>query len=154
MNIVPPRNFPSAVSTDNDHQNLSNAVKSLPDTFRQQQGGALPLSTQLNDRHPLESHLQRWEDTQYRRQLEQYRQVFGIAEPMKRVMELELVKSTDFNPLSDITQNSSIHRDILMNKDNSIDWEDVYPDTHVRTMASGMMVANDIHSKIESKLNL
>lgn len=147
MNVIPSSGFQSTVSTDQDKLHQSNAVSSLPDTFRQQEGGAVPLSSQLNDRHPLMMRVQSWEQTQRERQLEQYRQVFGIAEPMKRVMELEIVQNTDFNPLN----SSNIHQDILLNKDTSIDWEDVYTENN---NTSGMMVANDIHTTIENKLNL
>ena len=68
MNIVPQDTFKSQVSTDQDKSVLSSAVPSLPDTLRQQEGGAVPLSTQLNDRHPLESTLKNWETTQRQRQ--------------------------------------------------------------------------------------
>jgi proteasome maturation protein len=144
MNIVPQDTFKSQVSTDQDKSVLSSAVPSLPDTLRQQEGGAVPLSTQLNDRHPLESTLKNWETTQRQRQMEQYRQIFGIAEPMKR----EIVNRTDFNPLS---TNGSIHRDILLNKECSIDWEDVYPGTGLQ---ASTMVGDDVHSKIEKQLGI
>ncbi|CAI4271684.1 BAF_collapsed_G0003690.mRNA.1.CDS.1 [Saccharomyces cerevisiae] len=148
MNIVPQDTFKSQVSTDQDKSVLSSAVPSLPDTLRQQEGGAVPLSTQLNDRHPLESTLKNWETTQRKRQMEQYRQIFGIAEPMKRTMEMEIVNRTDFNPFS---TNGSIHRDILLNKECSIDWEDVYPGTGLQ---ASTMVGDDVHSKIEKQLGI
>lgn len=147
MNIAPPSSFKSSISTDQDHNSTSNAIKTLPDTFRQQEGGAVPMSTQLNDRHPLESRIQNWEETQRNRQLEQYRQIFGIAEPMKRVMELEIVNRTDFNPLN----HSSLHNDILLNKDSSIDWEDVYPSSGLQ---SGNVLNDDVHAQIERKAGI
>ncbi|CDO95188.1 unnamed protein product [Kluyveromyces dobzhanskii CBS 2104] len=146
MNIVPNQNFKSTVATDKSSDHQSNAVASLPDVFRDQVG-ARPLNTQLNDRHPLEARVRNWDETQRKRQLEQYRQIFGIAEPMKRVMELKLVESSDFNPLNQ----SNLHRDILMNKEASIDWEDVYPNSD---FTSGMMVADDIHTKIEKRMGI
>lgn len=148
MNIVPPSGFASNVSTTKEAPFTANAAPSLPDKFRMQHG-ALPLNSQLNGKHPLESRLQSWEETQQKRQLEQYRQIFGVAEPMKRMMELKIVEQTDFNPLSDY--NTSIHRDILTNKDSTVDWEDVYPGTG---LSSGMMVGDDIHTKIEKKLGI
>lgn len=146
MNIVPDNTFKSSISTDKAGEHKSNAVQSLPDVFREQVG-ARPMNTQLNDRHPLESRISNWEETQHKRQLEQYRQIFGIAEPMKRVMELKLVENTDFNPLN----HSELHRDILMNKETSIDWEDVYP---AADFPSGMMVGDDLHTKIERKMGI
>lgn len=147
MNVVPPTDYKTSVSTADSKQSSSHALEALPDTFRQQEGGAIPLSSQLNDRHPLESRLQNWEQTQRSRQLEQYRQIFGIAEPMKRVMELEIVDRTDFNPLNQ----SSLHRDILLNKDASIDWEDVYPGTGLQ---SGNVLGDDVHATIERRTGI
>lgn len=149
MNVVPQSNFKSAVSSDQDQQHRSNAVPSLPDTLRQQAGGAVPLSSQMGHQHPLQSRVEGWEATQRARQLEQYRQVFGIAEPMKREMELQIVERTDFNPLR--REAHSLHEDILRGNDTSLDWEDVYP---AATVASGMNVANDVHTKIEHKLQM
>lgn len=149
MNIVPPSSHKSTVSTAQDPSASSNAVSALPDTFRQQQGGAVPLSTQLNDRHPLESRLQNWEQTERKRQLEQYRQIFGVAEPMKRVMELEIVDRTDFNPLN----HSSLHHDILLNKDCTIGWEDVYPGTGLDSQ-SGNVLGDSVHSHIERRAGI
>lgn len=147
MNVVPESNFRTTVSTDQSPETVSNALRSLPDTLRQQEGGAVPLSSQLNDRHPLENRLQNWDATQRNRQLEQYRQIFGIAEPTKRAMELELVERTDFNPLNQ----SSLHRDILLNKDASIDWEDVYPGHNT---TSGLNLGDDLHAHIERQVGI
>lgn len=142
MNIAPSSSYKTSISTADRKETSSNALAALPDTFRRQEGGAVPLSSQLSDRHPLEARLQNWEQTQRNRQLEQYRQIFGVAEPMKRVMELEIVERTDFNPLNQ----TSLHRDILLNKEASIDWEDVYPGTGPR---SGHVLGDDVHASIE-----
>ncbi|QLL30870.1 hypothetical protein HG536_0A06850 [Torulaspora globosa] len=142
MNIAPSSNYKSSVSTADHQETSSNALSALPDTFRRQEGGAVPLSSQLSDRHPLETRVQNWEQTQRSRQLEQYRQIFGIAEPMKRVMQLEIVDRTDFNPLNQ----TALHRDILLNKEASVDWEDVYPGTGLR---SGNVLGDDVHASIE-----
>lgn len=147
MNVVPQASFKSSVSTDQEKESVSSSLRTLPDTLRQQEGGAVPLSSQLNDRHPLEAHLQNWDATQRNRQLEQYRQLFGVAEPMKRVMELEIVERTDFNPLNQ----SSLHRDILLNKDASIDWEDVYPGVGLQ---SGLNLGSDVHAQIERQAGI
>lgn len=147
MNVVPTPDYKSSVSTDQKQETTSNALPTLPDTLRQQEGGAVPISSQLNDRHPLQSRLQNWEETQRNRQLEQYRQIFGIAEPMKRVMELEIVDRTDFNPLNQ----SSLHRDILLNKEASIDWEDVYPGSGLQ---SGNVLSDDVHAQIERQVRI
>lgn len=64
-------------------------------------------------------------------------------------MELRIVESSDFNPLS--SAGGSIHRDILLNKEASVDWEDIYPGTG---LASGVNLGADIHAKIEKQLGI
>ncbi|CCD24237.1 Ump1p NDAI_0C05780 [Naumovozyma dairenensis CBS 421] len=148
MNVAPKSDFKSTISTADGKKITSNATHgALPDTLRLQEGGAVPISSELNDRHPLESRLKNWDVNEHERALEQYRQIFGIAEPLRREMELSIVEKTDFNPLN----SNSMHRDILLNKDTSVDWEDVYPGGR---MASGMMIGNDIHNQIERKTGI
>ena len=146
MSIVP-KGHQDRVSTS---QGVTSNAASLPDTLRMQEGGAVPLSSQLNDRHPLMHRVQNWEETQHRRQLEQYRYIFGLAEPMRRMMEIGIVDATDFNPVSQ--GQSSIHRDILMNKETSVDWEDIYPENN--GLLSGNMVGDDVHTQIERKVGI
>ena len=146
MSIVP-KGHQDRVSTS---QGVTSNAASLPDTLRMQEGGAVPLSSQLNDRHHLMHRVQNWEETQHRRQLEQYRNIFGLAEPMRRMMEIGIVDATDFNPVSQ--GQSSIHRDILMNKETSVDWEDIYPENN--GLLSGNMVGDDVHTQIERKVGI
>ncbi|AET40932.1 Ump1p Ecym_7079 [Eremothecium cymbalariae DBVPG len=148
MNVVPPSEYKTSVSTVSATEFRSNAVPSLPDTLRGQVG-ARPLNTQLNDRHPLETRVKNWDANEQKRKLEQYRQIFGVAEPMRRVMELEIVQQTDFNPIADP---SNIHRDILLNKEASIDWEDIYPDS--AGLSGDITLSNDVHTKIEKSLGI
>ncbi|SMN19582.1 similar to Saccharomyces cerevisiae YBR173C UMP1 Short-lived chaperone required for correct maturation of the 20S proteasome [Maudiozyma saulgeensis] len=149
MNVIPGNNFNTSVSTSQDTLHQSNAIPSLPDTLRQQNGGAVPLSSQIGNHHPLQDRITNWESTQRDRQLEQYRQIFGIAEPMKRVMELEIIEKSGFNPIHN--NGNSLHKDILLNKDTSIDWEDVYTTNEQITSTA---VAKDIHTVMENNLNL
>ncbi|CCE64672.1 hypothetical protein TPHA_0I01680 [Tetrapisispora phaffii CBS 4417] len=150
MNLVPSKDFKSHISTADADTLASNALPSLPDTLRQQQG-AVPIATQVNDRHPLESRIRNWDQTQQNRQLEQYREIFGIAEPLKRVMDLKLVEQADFNPLhaGKNTTTTSLHRDVLLNKECNVDWEDVY-----QGGLQNNMIGNDVHTMIEKKLGI
>ncbi|CCK68027.1 Ump1p KNAG_0A03440 [Huiozyma naganishii CBS 8797] len=107
MNVVPRNEYKSSVS-------------STGDALRSGAAGA-PLATQMNGRHPLEQRVAKWEETQRKRQWEQYRQVFGVAEPMRRKMELSIVEATDFHPARNdgaptASHQGSMHRDILLNK--------------------------------------
>lgn len=95
----------------------------LPDKLKNQQGPG-NLSSKINNLHPLENRIQNWETTELNTRLETYRRVFGAGEPIKRTMELNIVNN-DFRP-SVLGGPDPLHRDILLNKDTSIDWEDVY----------------------------
>ncbi|SCU91980.1 LAMI_0E08196g1_1 [Lachancea mirantina] len=149
MNVVPSSNFRSSVASNQIKGATSNAAPTLPDNLRLQKG-ALPLSSELSGQHPLENRVNNWDATQRRRQLEQYRQVFGIAEPIKREMELQIVEHSNFNPL-DTTGQRSMHADILLNRDASVDWEDVYPSAD----ATGAVdLGHNVHGQIEQQLRL
>ncbi|KAH3902241.1 probable Proteasome maturation factor UMP1 [Saccharomycodes ludwigii] len=155
MNVLPVTDYKSTISTASPNTITSNAVPSLPDRLRQQKGGAVPLSmTELSNKnkHPLEYHLNNYEKAQESRKLQQYRQIFGIAEPMKRMMDLNIINATDFAP---VNSNGNIsgnlpHRDILLNKEFTFDWEDVYKDD----LEYNNEIGNDIHSKIEKNIGL
>lgn len=119
----------------------------LQDVLRNQEGPS-NLSSKINGRHPLESRLQNWEATEQQTRLEAYRRIFGAGEPIKRTMDLNIVEQTDFKPQV-LGGSSNVHRDILMNKDTSIDWEDVYK----HDLESGYNV-KDFHSEMEKKMGL
>lgn len=85
----------------------------------------MSIASQVNGRHPLEQRVQNWEQQQQALKMEQYRRLFGQAEPIRREMDLQIVSSTDFVPQV-LGGSSNVHRDILLNKDASVDWEDIY----------------------------
>lgn len=94
------------------------------DTLRSNEG-PLSVSSKINNRHPLESRIKNWDQTQRDHQLETYRRMFGAAEPIKREMELNIVQENDFKPML-LGGPSNTQRDILLNKDTRLDWEDIY----------------------------
>ncbi|CEP61995.1 Ump1p LALA0_S04e05336g [Lachancea lanzarotensis] len=151
MSIVPNQNYHTNVSSLSGSQVASNAAPALPDTLRSQNGGAAPLTSRINGKHPLEAKLQNWDQTQRQRDLQNYRQVFGLAEPMKREMELAIVRNSDFAPLSSGT--AGMHEDILLNREANVDWEDIYPGSN--SMGSGgVSLGADVHGAIEKSLNI
>ncbi|KAK5778690.1 Ump1p PWA37_000034 [Arxiozyma heterogenica] len=150
LNIVPPSNFKSQINSVENATHKSNSINTLPDTLREQNGGCLPISTQLNEQHPLQQHLENYQDNEHARTMEQYREIFGIAEPMKRTMELSIVERTDFNPINE----NHLHSDILRNKDCTIDWEDIYPDTMGKNIHNNIMLGDLTHGAIEKSLGL
>lgn len=136
----------SSVSTTS-HSDASHNVPALPDTLRQQQG-PLSIASQVNGRHPLEARLSNWESAQQATKLEMYRRVFGAADPIRRNMELSIVEATDFRPEL-LGGPDSMHRDILLNKEATVDWEDIYNGG----FESGGGVS-DFHSEMERKLGI
>lgn len=57
------------------------------------------------------------------------RRTHGLADPLRRAMELHLVRTSDtfFRP-SSLGPPSRVHEDILSGRDTELDWEDVYAD--------------------------
>lgn len=161
MNVVPHSSQPSTVNstmtgTDDSQQytekNTAAQLFQLPDTLRLNQGGSIPLSHSLNDRHPLESHLKNFDIERRNLKLKQYNDIFGVAAPMKNIMDLNIINSTNFNPLNNNT-NNNLHSDILLNKDCSIDWEDIYNDNDY-SINNNTMNLDSVHTKIEHSLNI
>ncbi|OHF02256.1 proteasome maturation factor UMP1 [Colletotrichum orchidophilum] len=76
--------------------------------------------------HPLESRLKNWEATQEGMRMETLRRTFGLAEPIRRQMELKITQNGEWRPLALGGQKASVHEEILRGKDASVTWEDVY----------------------------
>ncbi|CDK28134.1 unnamed protein product [Kuraishia capsulata CBS 1993] len=119
-------------------------MESLHDTIRSGDG-LLSVASKVNGRHPLETRLQNWEETQQNARLEQYRRLFGAADPIRRTMDLEIVSQTDFKPAV-LGGPANVHLDILKNKDSSIDWEDIYK--------GDPSSAPDLHTEVERRVGL
>lgn len=119
----------------------------LKDALRNQEGPA-NLASQVNNRHPLEQRTQDWERTQFETRLEMYRRIFGAGEPIKRNMELNMVEAADSRPQI-LGGSSNLHKDVLLNKDASLDWEDVYSGG----FNQGESVP-DFHTEMERKMGI
>lgn len=104
----------------------------LHDTIRSRLGltSTVPGSStsnpeQLQSSHPLEARLRNWRATQDSFKMEMLRRQFGIAEPVRRGMELKIAAGGEWRP-SVLGGSSSIHQDILSGRDTEIGWEDVF----------------------------
>jgi len=64
-------------------------------------------------------------------------------------MELSIVENTDFKPQV-LGGSDPMHRDVLLGKDTSFDWEDVYPNGLSQNGNNVM----DMHSEMEKRLGL
>lgn len=80
-------------------------------------------------------------------QMEGYRRTFGAGEPIRRAMELEVIKMTDLAPQL-LGGPSSIHQDILLNKDTSVTWEEIYPGQ------SHNDLKQSFHSELEKRMGI
>ena len=77
--------------------------------------------------------------------METRRRLLGMADPIKREMELELVQQSEFRPQV-LGGSARLHSDILQNKDWSVDWEDVYP------ASSDLLLHNTVSSALHTEL--
>jgi hypothetical protein len=82
----------------------------------------------------LETRLKKWEETQDQLKMEGLRRTFGISEPIRRGMELKVVREGEWRPVVLGGNRKGVHEDILTGKDTSIEWEDVFMGEESRTL--------------------
>ena len=66
--------------------------------------------------------------------MEMLRRQFGIAEPVRRGMELKIASAGEWRPAA-LGGSSGVHKDILEGRDCEIGWEDVFTGKLVLRMA-------------------
>ncbi|KAF7721874.1 hypothetical protein EC973_003970 [Apophysomyces ossiformis] len=115
---------PSAHSPEN--------VRSTFDTTHTELGGhdalrygTRSIKTEVLPGHPLESRLEKWEESRWEMKLNMARQAYGMHAPIKLMMEHNLVSQRQRLP---VLPSSNLHLDILMGKDETIDYEDFLND--------------------------
>ncbi|ROW05521.1 hypothetical protein VSDG_00261 [Cytospora chrysosperma] len=114
-----------------------------PDPFTQTTTSTAPASA-----HPLESRLKQWESTQEGLRMDMLRKAYGIAEPIRRGMELKITHDGEWRPMAlGGSSQPSVHEDILRGRDSSVSWEDIYTGEEQRS-AVGM------HDEMERKLKM
>lgn len=107
--------------------NFSKGAPSAPgihDTFRSNTSSiSSPPSTVSG--HPLEARLLGWQSTQQNLKMVALRRTYGIAEPVRRGMELNIANSGEWKPKV-LGGSAGLHGDILAGRDVEMTWEDVY----------------------------
>lgn len=80
--------------------------------------------------------------------MEMLRRQFGIAEPVKRQMELQIVRAGEWQPgcLGGL-RGGNVHADILAGRDGEIAWEDVYSGEEMRDPV-------DFHCEMEMRMGM
>jgi proteasome maturation protein len=138
---------PGAPSAPGLHDTLRAGVgpspyDSLPSTSTTKTG-AKPISA-----HPLEARLKQWEATRDALRMETLRRAYGIAEPIRRGMELKITREGEWRPLALPGSGvPGVHEEILAGKDDMITWEDVYTNEDSRA-------AVPVHEEMERKLKI
>lgn len=150
MRIAPP----SSYSNSHSHlQSTSLGAPSAPgvhDTLRAGVGPAVHTSTSsvpVDSAHPLESRLAQWTTTQDALKLEGLRRTFGMAEPIRRGMELKMVKDGEWRPMILGGGRPGVHEDILAGRDTTCSWEDVFTGTETRGVLG-------FHEEVEKKVRM
>ncbi|KAL6248150.1 hypothetical protein RBB50_004405 [Rhinocladiella similis] len=113
----------SSTTNTKDLDRGAPSAPGLPDTLR---SSLSPSTSTTSSTHPLESRLANWTATQESTRMTLLRRNFGIAEPLRRGMELKMVRDADAFRPTVLGAPSRLHEDILTGKDDQISWEDIY----------------------------
>jgi proteasome maturation protein len=149
MRIAPPASHPKSKTS-------SLGAPSAPgvhDTLRAGVGPTVQLASastaavQIDSNHPLESRLAQWTATQDALKMEGLRRTFGMAEPIRRGMELKIAREGEWRPVMLGGGRPGVHEDILSGRDTSIGWEDVFTGTEMRGLTG-------IHEEMETKVRM
>ncbi|KAI1763154.1 proteasome maturation factor UMP1 [Hypoxylon sp. FL1150] len=148
MRIVPASSHSSTFKATNTS---APSAPGVHDTLRHGVGpSALDSSTTPTapaSRHPLEARLKAWESTQENLRMESLRRTFGMAEPIRRGMELKITRDGEWRPLALGSGGRSVHEDILRGREATLDWEDVFTGEEQRH-------AVGLHEEMERKLKI
>lgn len=160
LRIVPADNHSSSFSHIGERSKGAPSAPGLHDTLRHGVGpsaySSLPPSDTTSaaaaaatatSAHPLEARLKAWEATQHGLRMESLRRTFGMAEPIRREMELKITRTGEWRPLALGGAAPSLHEEILRGKDCSISWEDVFTNEESRTFVG-------VHDEMERKLKI
>jgi proteasome maturation protein len=101
--------------------------------------------------HPLEARLKAWEATREALRMETLRRAYGVAEPVRRQMELKIAREGQWKPMAlgggNVGGMGSVHEDILAGRDDTITWEDVFTGEESRASVG-------VHDEMERKLKM
>jgi len=80
--------------------------------------------------------------------METLRRTFGMAEPIRRGMELKITRDGEWRPMAlGGGSQPSLHEEILQGKEDTITWEDVYTGEEQRAHVP-------VHEEMERKLKI
>ncbi|KAG6019033.1 hypothetical protein E4U41_003436 [Claviceps citrina] len=150
MRIIPANSHPDTF-THTSHRSSAPSAPGIHDTLRHGVGQS-PYDAQANkpsSAHPLEARLKSWEATQQAARMESLRRTFGMAEPIRRGMELKIVRDGEWRPLAlGGGALPSVHEEILRGREDMITWEDVFVTAEETRAVPG------VHDEMEKKLGI
>ncbi|TKA65238.1 hypothetical protein B0A49_07957 [Cryomyces minteri] len=125
---------------DTLRSNLSLTSSSVPSSS----SSPTPATTST---HPLETRLAKWRATQDALKMEGLRRTFGMAEPIRRGMELKIAGAGEWRPLCLGGGSAGVHGDVLAGRDCEIGWEDVFTGDETREVP-------DFHTEMEARFRM
>ncbi|KAH6855581.1 proteasome maturation factor UMP1-domain-containing protein [Chaetomium sp. MPI-CAGE-AT-0009] len=158
MRIVPATSHETSFSHIPSRTAGAPSAPGLHDTLRAGVG-ASPLtvgSDKAISAHPLEARLKAWEATREALRMETLRRAYGVAEPVRRQMELKIAREGQWKPMAlggagpggaAAGGMGSVHEDILAGRDDTISWEDVFTGEESRASVG-------VHEEMERKLKM
>ncbi|KIW06977.1 uncharacterized protein PV09_02637 [Verruconis gallopava] len=155
LRIVPPALHPS--STRQGQYTGAPSAPGVHDTLRAnlnltapapQATSSTQAAPQIQSTHPLEARLAQWRSTQDTLKMTLLGRQFGIAEPVRRGMELQIVAAGEWTPAAAMVGGGAgIATDILSGRDTEIDWEDVFHGSEFREQP-------DFHTEMEARMRM
>lgn len=150
LRIVPAEAHQTSFSHIASRSTSAPSAPGLHDTLRAGVGpSAFAPAEQPTSAHPLEARLRAWNSTREALRMELLRRTYGMAEPIRRGMELKITRDGEWRPmvLGGSGGMASVHEEILTGRDDTISWEDVFTGEETRPMVG-------IHEEMERKLKM
>ncbi|KAF2145582.1 uncharacterized protein K452DRAFT_283934 [Aplosporella prunicola CBS 121167] len=122
----------------------ASALAPIPQQQLTQADGVAPEP--LQSAHPLEARLARWRATQDALKMEGLRRAYGVAEPVRRGMELRDAARGEWRPKA-LGGSAGVHGDVLAGRDAEVAWEDVFKGDELREQP-------DFHTEMEARLRM
>ncbi|EXJ94437.1 hypothetical protein A1O1_02833 [Capronia coronata CBS 617.96] len=139
LRVAPPSSHPKSTTNTSasklgpkSQDTLDRGAPSAPgvhDTLRSSllsSDDSTSTTSKITSTHPLEARLAQWTATQETTRMNLLRRNFGIAEPLRRGMELKMVRDADSFRPTVLGAPGRLHEEILTNRDAEVTWEDVY----------------------------
>lgn len=102
--------------------------------------------------HPLEARQKQWRATQHALKMEGLRRAFGMAEPIRRDMELAAARAGEWRPHV-LGGSAGVAGDVLEARDCVLDWDDVFCAEHERAVAE-LEARAGLLGEIEDRLGI